>query len=221
MSLWASWPNVLICLNKVPCLCILKECKTSRLIVEEIKVGFSTIQKCVCAIRQLVYGYNSDSLDEYLQIDEETTRCYLDYYCKYVFEFYKDEYLRRPISEDIQRLYARHEELHGFPGMLGSIDCMQWPWKNCPKAWQDQFTRGNHGHPTIMLEAVASYNRWIWHAFFSIAGLNNNINVLNQLPLFREIIEDRAPDSSFTVNGTHYKKVTISPMAFFPNGRLL
>nr|XP_043638334.1 uncharacterized protein LOC122609347 [Erigeron canadensis] len=118
----------------------------------------------------------------------------------------KDEYLRRPTLEDIQRLYARHEELNGFPGMLGSIDCMHWPWKNCPKAWQGQFTCGDHGHPTIMLEAVASYDRWIWHAFFGTAGSNNDINVLNQSPLFREIIEDRAPDSSFTVNGTHYKK---------------
>nr|XP_043615794.1 uncharacterized protein LOC122587693 [Erigeron canadensis] len=138
------------------------------------KPGFSTIQKCVCAIRQLAYGYNLDSLDEYLQMGEETTRCYLDYYCKCVFELYQDEYWHRPTPEDIKRLYARHEELHGFPGMLGSIDCMHWPWKNCPKAWQ--------------------------------VGSNNDINVLNQSPLFREIIEDRAPDSSFTVNGTHYKK---------------
>nr|XP_043625446.1 uncharacterized protein LOC122596866 [Erigeron canadensis] len=126
-----------------------------------------------------------------------------------------DEYLRRPTPEDIQRLYVRHEELHGFPCMFGSIDCMHWPWKNCPKAWlwkncpkawQGQFTRDDHGHPTIMLEAVASYDRWIRHAFFGTAGSNNNINVLNQSPLFREIIEDRAPDSSFPVNGTHYKK---------------
>nr|XP_043625856.1 uncharacterized protein LOC122597314 [Erigeron canadensis] len=57
-----------------------------------------------------------------------------------------------------------------------------------------------------MLEAVASYDRWIWHAFFGTTGSNNDINVQNQSPLFREIIEDRAPDSSFTVNGTHYKK---------------
>nr|XP_043615675.1 uncharacterized protein LOC122587559 [Erigeron canadensis] len=144
------------------------------------RVGYSTIQKCVCAICQLAYGYNPDSLDEYLEMGEETSRCYLDYYCKCVFELYRDEYLHRPTPEDIQRLYARHEELHGFPGMLGSIDCMHWPWKNYPKAWQGQFTRGDHGHPTIMLEAVASYNR--------------------------EIKEDRAPDTSFTVNGTHYKK---------------
>jgi hypothetical protein len=169
-------------------------------------MGFSTIQKCVSAIRQLAYGHNPDSLDEYLQIGEETSRVFLDHFCKCVFQLYKDEYLRRPTPEDIDRLYAKHEQLHGFPGMLGSIDCMHWPWKNCPKAWQGQYTRGDHDHPTIMLEAVASYDLWIWHAFFGTAGSNNDINVLNNSPLFREIIEDRAPDFSFTVNGSHYRK---------------
>lgn len=38
--------------------------------------------------------------------------------------------------------------------------------------------------PTIMLEAVASQDLWIWHAFFGVAGSNNDINVLNQSPLF-------------------------------------
>nr|XP_043639409.1 uncharacterized protein LOC122610488 [Erigeron canadensis] len=62
---------------------------------------------------------------------------------------YKEDYFRRLTPEDIDPLYDKHGELHGFSGMLGSIDCMHWPW---------------------------------------------------------EIIEDHAPDSSFTVNGTHYRK---------------
>nr|XP_043625946.1 uncharacterized protein LOC122597413 [Erigeron canadensis] len=102
------------------------------------------------------------------------------------------EYLRRPTPDDIQRLLGKHEELHGFPGMLESID------------WQ--YTRGDKGRPTIILEAVASYDLWIWHAYFGAAGSNNDINVLNQSNLFREIIEDTAPDTPFNVNGTEYKK---------------
>ncbi|GAA0167180.1 hypothetical protein LIER_22170 [Lithospermum erythrorhizon] len=42
-----------------------------------------------------------------------------------------EEYLRRPNDNDITRLLAKAEQ-RGVPGMLGSIDCMHWEWKNCP-----------------------------------------------------------------------------------------
>ncbi|GLT71381.1 hypothetical protein SLA2020_434070 [Shorea laevis] len=44
-------------------------------------------------------------------------------------------YLRSPNAEDVARLLAIGES-RGFPGMLGSIDCMHWKWKNCPNAWR-------------------------------------------------------------------------------------
>ena len=78
--------------------------------------------------------------------------------------------------------------------MLGSIDCMHWQWKNCPVAWKGQFTRGDQGVPTIMLEAFASADLWIWHAFFGVAGSNNDINVLNQSPVFNDVLYGYAPD---------------------------
>uniref|UniRef100_A0A0D3D7Y3 Uncharacterized protein n=1 Tax=Brassica oleracea var. oleracea TaxID=109376 RepID=A0A0D3D7Y3_BRAOL len=46
-----------------------------------------------------------------------------------------NEYLRRPTPEDLQRLLDVGE-VRGFPGMIGSIDCMHWKWKNCPTAWK-------------------------------------------------------------------------------------
>ena len=95
-------------------------------------------------------------------------------------------------------------ESRGFPGMLGSIDCMHWEWKNCPVAWKGQFFRGDHGKPTIMLEAVASQDLWISHAFFGVAGSNNDINVLNQSNVFNDILEGRAASVQYTINGTPY-----------------
>ncbi|XP_058763538.1 uncharacterized protein LOC131636983 [Vicia villosa] len=77
-------------------------------------------------------------------------------------------------------------------------------WKNCPVAWKGQFCRGDPGKPTIMLEAVASQDLWIWHAFFGIAGSNNDINVLNQSNVFNDILEGRAAIVQYTINGTPY-----------------
>ncbi|XP_071698948.1 protein ALP1-like [Rutidosis leptorrhynchoides] len=115
--------------------------------------------------------------------------------------------MRSPTTTDVARIYSAHEEKLGFKGMLGSIDCMHWEWKNCPVAHKGQYTRGDHKKPTIMLEAVASYDLWIWHAFFGMAGSNNDINVLNQSPVFDALKKGTAPSAPFEINGHQYTKV--------------
>ncbi|XP_070667850.1 uncharacterized protein [Malus domestica] len=55
-------------------------------------------------------------------------------FCGAVESLYTAEYLRKPTHMDLQRLLKKGE-MRGFPGMIGSIDCMHWTWKNCPSAW--------------------------------------------------------------------------------------
>jgi hypothetical protein len=59
---------------------------------------------------------------------------------------------------------------------------------------------GDIKYPTIILEVVASHDRCFWHTFFEDASSNNDINVLNQSPLFIDIIRGHTPEVSFTVN---------------------
>ncbi|XP_042408037.1 uncharacterized protein LOC121997600 [Zingiber officinale] len=98
--------------------------------------GLSPLQKCTAAIHQLAYGVPADRLDEYLRMGESTAiRCLFKFY-EYVIEIFGDRYLRRSNVDDVQHLLQMHDERHGFPGMLGSLDCMHWKWKNCPVAWK-------------------------------------------------------------------------------------
>ncbi|XP_024172040.2 uncharacterized protein LOC112178056 [Rosa chinensis] len=83
--------------------------------------------------------------------------------------------------------------------MIGSIDCMHWQWKNCPTGWAGEYS-GRKQIPTIILEAVASYDTWIWHAFFGMPGACNDLNVLTKSPLFDELTAGRAPLIQFQVN---------------------
>ncbi|KAK9059839.1 hypothetical protein SSX86_020543 [Deinandra increscens subsp. villosa] len=170
------------------------------------KESFTAIHKCTSAIRQLASGNVPDEYDEYLAMAERTSRETLDHFVTSVCLLYKDEFLRAPTSHDIALLYQAHGSYHGLPGMLGSIDCTHWDWRNCPKQYRGQFHRGDHKYPTIMLEAIASQDRWCWHAFFGVAGSNNDINVLNQSPLFTNEMHGIAPRCPFVVNGRQYKR---------------
>ncbi|GJZ85650.1 ALP1-like protein [Tanacetum coccineum] len=169
--------------------------------------GISTLMKCTFAIRQLAYGCVPDSLDEYLQMGATTTRKCLEIFCKVIMNLYGEEFLRKPTYTDIEKLYAYQNEKHGFPRMLGSIDCTNWPWANCPVAFKAQFSRGDHGpNPFILSEAIASNDLRIWHAFFGVFGMNNDMNILRQSPLINDLKSGRAPDVPFVANSVPYKR---------------
>ncbi|GJS94081.1 ALP1-like protein [Tanacetum coccineum] len=89
------------------------------------------------AIRQMAYGSTPDAFDEYLQMSEHTARDALFFFNMCIIELYMPKYLRKPTLEDVVKIQQKHNNVHGFPGMLGSIDCMHWEWKNCPVSWQD------------------------------------------------------------------------------------
>jgi hypothetical protein len=48
-------------------------------------------------------------------------------------------------------------ENKGFPGIIGSLDCIHWKWKHCSIAWHGYFTSGKYNGPALVLEASASY----------------------------------------------------------------
>ena len=64
--------------------------------------------------------------------------------------------MRSPTSNDVAKLLHIGKN-RGFPGMLGSLDCMHWRWKNCPTTWTCQYA-GHSGSPTTILEDVANYD---------------------------------------------------------------
>ncbi|GJX30232.1 ALP1-like protein [Tanacetum coccineum] len=147
------------------------------------KAGISALVKCTSAIRQLAYAAVLDFLDKYLQIGKKTSRDCLMHFCNGVIELYGEEYLRR-----------------------ATIDCTKWPWAQCPQAYRAQFSRGDsESEPFILLEAVASQDLWIWHAFFGVAGSNNDVNVLRQSPVLNDFKVGKAPEVPFVANDVTYK----------------
>ncbi|XP_026443431.1 uncharacterized protein LOC113343479 [Papaver somniferum] len=56
----------------------------------------------------------------------------------------------------------------------------------------------------VILEAVASFDRWFWHGFFGKPGSNNDINVLNHSDVLDDVNNSVAPRCEFVVNGHMY-----------------
>ncbi|XP_073153387.1 uncharacterized protein [Henckelia pumila] len=150
----------------------------------------------------LAYSLPADATDEYIKIGESTAiKCMQQFY-RAIAEVFAEQYLRSPTSDDVAILLYICEQ-RSFPGMLGSLDCMHWKWKNCPTAWEGQYA-GCSGSPTIILEAVANYDLWIWHAYFGMPGTNNVINVLKTAGLFSKLAQCIAHTAYYKIGGKEY-----------------
>ncbi|GKA56746.1 zinc finger, CCHC-type containing protein [Tanacetum coccineum] len=88
----------------------------------------------------------------------------------------------------------------------GSIDCMHWKWKNCPKALHEEFKRRYHKYSTLILEAVTDKKIVDLACIFEVPRAINDLNVLYGFPLFDDVLADTAPEVPFVVNGRTYKK---------------
>ncbi|GJS74264.1 hypothetical protein Tco_0707105 [Tanacetum coccineum] len=110
-------------------------------------LSIGPILKCTSVIRQLAYGTAPDAFDEYFQIVERTLRECLDNFTKYIHVLYVEKFLRKPIAADIQKTYELHEQKHGLPGMLVSIDVCFGIVEKLPNSPTCAIQKGDHKLP--------------------------------------------------------------------------
>ncbi|CAL9015681.1 unnamed protein product [Prunus brigantina] len=97
-------------------------------------------------------------VDEIERMGKSTILECLVRFCDTMENLYTREYLHKPTPRDLQRLLQKAEAQREY---------------------------GNRkGQKSIILEAVASFDCWVWHAFFGVAGSQNDLNVLGQSPVF-------------------------------------
>jgi hypothetical protein len=77
--------------------------------------------------------------------------------------------------------------------------------------------RGHKGKPTLILEAVATEDLRIWHAYFGLPGSHNDINVLHRSNVFDNLANGRAPSVEFHVNDNIYSLGYYLADAIYPD----
>ena len=165
-------------------------------------LGLTPLQKVACAVRMLTSGASANELDDKFRLGESTSLECLQRFCQALIDIYSKEALRSPNVTDLHRLLDEGNAA-GWPGCIGSIDCMHIRWKNCPSAWAGMFT-GKEGAPTVVLEAVADHSGRIWHYFFGCPGSLNDLNVLDRSNLLHGIINGSKHTVRYKVNGHEY-----------------
>ncbi|CAM6091188.1 unnamed protein product [Calypogeia fissa] len=178
------------------------------------KLDLSGLQKVSAALRQMVYRIGADATDEYCRLAESTSRKALYRFYLGICELSESTYLRKPETSDVLKSLHINEQ-RGFPGMFASLDCMRYEWKNCPVAWQGQFT-DKDGNKSIVLEAIADQELWIWHAFLGLPGGNNDLNVLDRSPLVNDILHRQYDSFSYVINGREYKRAYLLVDGIYP-----
>ncbi|XP_026453707.1 uncharacterized protein LOC113355136 [Papaver somniferum] len=87
------------------------------------------------------------------------------------------------------------------------MDAIIWiytcAWRACPMDQEGSHV-GYKSIPTVVLQAVASYDRWIWHSYFGLGGQNNDCNVLRATGLFDRELNGVEPTCHYQINGRNY-----------------
>ncbi|CAN6725426.1 unnamed protein product [Malus baccata var. baccata] len=135
--------------------------------------GLILEQTITVSLRVLAYGASTNQVDEIVRMGKSTILKSIS--------FYSNECLRKPTTIDLQRL-LKNGEMQGFPGMIGSIDCMHWTWKKLSKCMA----------------------RSLWRQKMSQKA-QNDLNIIAQSPVFDEVLQGKAPKITYWVNGHKYK----------------
>ena len=165
-------------------------------------LGFTPLQKCVASLRLLTSGVSPRELDDKYRMATSTGLKTMQQFCEAVGSIFGDQALRSPTKEDIDRLLDE-ALVAGWPGCLGSIDCMHWEWKNCPSSWKGMFQGRDHV-ATVKLEAIADHSRRFWHFYFGCPGALNDLNVLDRSTLHDNACNGITPIVKYIVNGELY-----------------
>ena len=150
-------------------------------------IGVSFEAKLMLPLKTMAYGVPPHCFCDYFQMSSTMARECCIMFDKTIRDLYQVEYLRYPTANDLVSITKLHKAVHQFDGMLGSLDCMHTYWKNCPVAWQGSY-RGKEKRPTIVLEAMADYHMWFWHAAYGYAGTMNDLSILALSPFLEQLV---------------------------------
>ena len=168
------------------------------------------------ALRQLASGNSSlmFAAKDY-GISRQSMDLYLMRFCDRLIKLYSKEYLEFKWEEVVKT----NEEVHGVPGMLGSLDCTHIKWNMCPAGYKGSYS-GRKKRPTVILEAVVDAKLRFVHHFVGYPGACNDLNVLRGSPIMELIESDKYPKVSYKLGEEEFERPFIMVDGIYPKWSL-
>ena len=177
------------------------------------KPGIRPEVKVLAVLKCVAFGCSGVAFRDYHQMGRDTTsECIKSFFRAILADSdLRDKYLRAPSPTDARRISKLHEEKHGVPGMLMSLDCMHILWKNCPVGQQCHFKATKKNKlASVVLEAGVDWNCWFWHASCGHAGTNNDLNIWDVSSLQQQFLSpwwNQYVDFEFDIDGQRFHRL--------------
>ena len=150
----------------------------------------SSIQsRLMLPLKTLAYGVAMHTFCDYFQMSRNLAIEACRQFDSVITFLYQEEWMRCPTKDDMTAIVNLHHHHHNVSGMLGSLDCSQTFWKNCPKAWHGTYKTGKEKKPSIVLEAICDYHCFFWHTTYGYAGSLSDENVMYLSPFLQKMAD--------------------------------
>ena len=115
--------------------------------------------KLMGCLRMLGKGCSWDLLYELSGVSAEVHRTwthkFLDKFCKELYSVYVHGPRNSEELDSVTGLYAAA----GFPGCVGSTDCVHIRWDLCPSLWFSSYKNGKHSYASIAYEMTVDHSK--------------------------------------------------------------
>jgi len=126
--------------------------------------------KILISLKYLAYGCSVNAFWDYFQIGESTALLSVKLFTSCIANsIFQKKFFSFFTPLDAKKVEASHYAKHGIHGLLGSLECSYFVWGDYPVARHGQYQK-KEGRPTIVVEALADYNLYVWHAVFGYSG---------------------------------------------------
>jgi Plant transposon protein len=142
--------------------------------------------KLLGALYVLANGATHFSVSELSYMSEEVHRCFFLTWTSHMASV-KDEFIHFPRDDAEYNFVVEEYAKLGFPGCVGSVDCVHIGWEKCPFQWKNLF-KGKEKYPSVAYEVVCTSRKFIQSVSPGHPGSRNDKHIARTDPAIMNLL---------------------------------